>query len=52
MSDELKEALSAIGAIAEIAGFIREQLVKNGFTVEEAYTIAHDYVLGHLGVGG
>lgn len=40
------------GTAVEIAGFLKGQLTENGFTEEEAFLIARDYVLGHLGLGG
>lgn len=44
LSKELKDFMNAIGAIAEIAGLLRETLVMNGFTREEAVLICSNTV--------
>lgn len=36
--------LNNIGALAEIAGFMRDQLTKQGFTREEAVAIVDHYI--------
>ena len=49
MNEALKEALEAIGAVLDIAGFIKDELLKRNFSEDEAYTIAPDYILCHRG---
>lgn len=39
MSDKMTELLNSIGALAEMSGIMREQLIKNGFTRQEALII-------------
>ena len=50
MDDAAKKALTGIGAMCEIAGFMLTQLQKNGFTREEAYSIAAEYVFSVLNI--
>lgn len=47
---ELDDMINAIGAVCEIAGFMLERLLDNGFSREEAFTVCMEYVLGTLGV--
>ena len=46
--ENIEEAINALGAVCEIAGFMFKQLRKNGFTREEAYEIAAEYILRSL----
>lgn len=39
-----KEMLEAIGALAELAGYMRDQLMKNGFTRAEATVMVSEYI--------
>lgn len=41
---DVKAILTSIGALAEIAGFMRDQLVTRGFTREEAVAIVDHYI--------
>lgn len=41
---DVKALLNNIGALAEIAGFMRDQLTKQGFTREEAVAIVDHYI--------
>lgn len=41
---DVKAILTSVGAIAEIAGFMRDQLTKQGFTREEAVAIVDHYI--------
>lgn len=50
MNEAAKDALTGIGAMCEIAGFMLTQLQKNGFTREEAYSIAAEYVFAMLNI--
>lgn len=50
MNEALSKALEAIGAVLDIAGFIKDELLKRNFSEDEAYTIAHDYILCQLSV--
>lgn len=36
MENNFREFINAVGALSEIAGLLRDQLVKNGFTRVEA----------------
>lgn len=45
---QAEEAINAIGAVAEIAGFLLKQLTDNGFTREEAAYICSEFVIGTL----
>lgn len=50
MNGSVEEVIEGIGAMCEIAGFILAQLQKNGFTREEAYSIAAEYVFAMLNI--
>ena len=52
MNEELEKALNSLGAICEIAGFMREQLMNNDFTREEACDMALSYVIALTTNGG
>lgn len=41
---DVKAILTNVGALAEIAGFMRVQLVTRGFTREEAVAIVDHYI--------
>lgn len=36
MSDDLKDLLQSIGALSELLGIMRDELIKGGFTREES----------------
>lgn len=40
----LKDLIVGIGALAEVAGLMRDNLLKNGFTREEACFIVSNYI--------
>lgn len=42
---ELSDVLNAIGALAEMAGLLCRELLKNGFTRNEAVDIVTRYVI-------
>ena len=44
MSDAVKELVTAIGAISETLGLLRESLIKNGFTRQEAVQMCNTYL--------
>lgn len=44
MSDDVKNLVLAIGAIAETTGLLRDGLMKSGFTREEAVDICKTYI--------
>ena len=46
--DSAENVLDAIGALCELTGFIFQQLMKNGFTREEAFQMAAEYFIGSL----
>lgn len=52
MNDELNEAINgmtaAMGAACELTGFLFQQLIKNGFTREEAMQMATKYLMGMI----
>ena len=52
MNDALEKAINSLGAICEIAGFMREQLMNNGFTREEACDMALSYIIALTTNGG
>lgn len=56
MSDELHDAIeammTAMGAACEMSGFLFSQLLKQGFTREEAMPIVEKYLLGMLTTKG
>lgn len=44
-NDPVKNLIAGIGAICETAGFMRESLIKNGFSREEALTIVNNFMI-------
>lgn len=44
MIDETKLAILAMGAIAEMCGELKRQLIKNGFTQREALELVGRYI--------
>ena len=55
MSDEAREDIEkmimAVGAICEMAGLMRSELMKQGFDGVEAFTICKEYVMRTLAPG-
>lgn len=45
---ESEEVMCAIGALTEIAGFLLDQLLTNGFEREEAVNICEKYIIKTL----
>ena len=45
MNEEIEKVINSLGAICEIAGFMREQLMNNGFTREEACSMTLEYII-------
>lgn len=46
MNDQpIENAINAIGAVTEIAGFLLEQLTANGFSRDEAFHICNEFVI-------
>ena len=43
--DTLKQLINGLGAICEMAGIIRDNLMKNGFTRKEACEMASEVIL-------
>lgn len=41
---QIKKMIEGIGAIAELAGVFLKELLRNGFTREEAVTIISDFI--------
>lgn len=48
MNNEVKEMLAAVGSLAEMAGFYRDQLLKQGFTREEAIKIVREWLINMM----
>ena len=46
MDENIKNLINAIGSLAEMAGAMRDTLMANGFTREEAVKMAADFILG------
>ena len=44
MSDNVKQFIQGLGAIAESCGILRDQLISNGFTRTEAITLCRTYL--------
>lgn len=44
MSKELMDFLNAVGAIAETAGILRDRLMQNGFSRQEAVSICSSMI--------
>ena len=44
MSDNLKNFINGLGAVAESSGILRDQLIRNGFTRTEAITLCRTYI--------
>lgn len=44
-NNSLKDLIMATGALCEMAGLLRDNLIRNGFTREEAVNIAGSYVV-------
>lgn len=43
-NDMLNDLITGIGAIGEIAGLLRDNLIKNGFTRKEACEIVQGFI--------
>lgn len=52
MNDQLSKLIESIGMLAEIAALIRDALMKNGFTREEAVGIAGECINSMLAMAG
>ena len=44
-NDELKEFITGIGLICEMSAILRDNLIRNGFTREEACRIVSGYII-------
>jgi len=45
MPENVTNALNAIGAVCEMAGVMRDQLIENGYERDEAVTIAGNWLI-------
>lgn len=45
MNENFKNLVDAIGSLAEIASLMRDNLVRVGFTREEAVKMASDFII-------
>ena len=52
MNNTLDETLTAIGAIIELAAFIRDTMIKNGFAESDAVQTAQEFILLKLDPDG
>lgn len=48
LNEALNNVTNAMGAAVELSAFLFDQLVKKGFTREEALEITKDYLLGMI----
>ena len=48
IDNKLNDALTAIGAVIEIASFVKKQMMAEGFSEEEASSTAQKYILQAL----
>lgn len=44
-NDTLKNLINGIGAMCEMAGLLRDNLIKNGFTRDEAVAIVNSFIV-------
>lgn len=44
MNDNVKDIVTAIGAVCEMAGEMKRQLVRNGFTTEEVIPLVGSFL--------
>lgn len=44
MNEETKSVVTAIGALAEMCGLLKKQLIKNGFTEKQAMSLIGKYL--------
>ena len=44
MNEQAKLAITAMGALAELCGELKRQLIKNGFTQKEALELVGQYI--------
>ena len=44
MNEEARQAIIAMGALAELCGELKRQLIKNGFTQREALELVGRYI--------
>ena len=44
MNEEAKSVVTAIGALAEMCGLLKRQLIKNGFTERQAQDLVGKYL--------
>lgn len=51
MNEEVKKMILSIGVIAEALSIMRDNLVKNGFTREEAIRLCGDFLRAMMGGG-
>ena len=44
MNKEIQELLTAVGALGEMSGLLRDELIKNGFTRREAVSLVGNFI--------
>ena len=44
MNDNVTELITALGAVCELCGELKRQLIRNGFTTEEVIPIVGSYL--------
>lgn len=45
-NNDVKNLIDALGATVEMASILRDQLVQNGFTREEAVKMSSEFIIG------
>lgn len=48
MNEEVESMITAIGALCEIAGFMKKQLMEQGFTKHEAFRICKEFIMNQI----
>ena len=49
---KVEEVITAIGDVIEISMFVLTKMVKEGFSYDEAFKTAQEFILRSLNVGG
>ena len=47
-NDEIEKAITAVGAIIEISWFLYNQMIKEGYTEEQSFQTAKEFILQSL----
>ena len=49
--DEVENAITAVGAVIEISKFILTKMISEGFSYDEAFSTAQEFIFRSLNVG-